>query len=185
MYANDVSAASTGQVLIVFDDGNAAQYTSAFSIMQAYDMNATAYVNGQTIGTSGVLTLQQLKTMDAAGWTIGNHGYVHQDLTTIPIDQAQSEISDGINYLLNNGLTKGAYDLAYPGGNYNTAVENVMEDLGVQTGRTINGDDTLTVSQMFAYQLPAYVVLNSDTPATIDSMIDQAKTRCNCCSTIP
>ena len=78
--------------------------------------------------------------MDATGWTIANHGYVHQDLTTIPIDEAQSEIQDGINYLLENGFTKGAYDLAYPGGNYNQAVMDVMENLGVQSGRTINGD---------------------------------------------
>ncbi len=175
---NGVAAASTGQVLLVFDDGNQAQYDTAFTYMEKYDMNGTAFVNGATIGVAGdnTLTLAELKAMDTAGWTIGNHGYVHQDLTTIPIDQAQSEIEDGINYLLDNGLTKGAYDLAYPGGNYNDAVNTVMEDLGVQTGRTINGDDTQTPSTMYAYQLPAYVVANGDTVATIESMIDQAKT---------
>ena len=56
--ANGVSAASSGQVLIVFDDGNVAQYDSAYSIMHAAGINGTAYVNGATIGTSGVMTLQ-------------------------------------------------------------------------------------------------------------------------------
>jgi len=176
VYANDVSAASTGQVLIVFDDGNAAGYDVAFQYMKQYDMNATAYVNGATIGQAdgSTMTLAELKAMDSAGWTIANHGYVHQDLTTIPIDQAQSEISDGINYLLNNGLTKGAYDLAYPGGAYNDAVEAVMENLGVQTGRTIDPSPQ-TLNSMFMYQVGSYVVQNTDPVNTIETMIDQAK----------
>jgi len=183
VYANDVSAADPGQVLIVFDDGNVAQYTSAFSIMQQYGIVGTAYVNGFTIGNPdyNAMTLADLKAMYAAGWTIGNHGYIHQSFASLTDAQITSEIQDNINFLTSNGLGNGAYDLAYPGGYYGSTQADVdrifaiMASLGIQTGRNINPLIT-TVSGINMYQVPAYVVQNTDPIATIESMIDQAKT---------
>ncbi len=179
---NDVSATTTGQVLIVFDDGNAAQYTTAFNYMQTKGILGTAYVNGATIGQSDTMTLANLQAMDTAGWCIANHGYIHQSFFGITDADITSEIQDNIQFLTNNGLSgRGAYHLAYPGGYYGNTLADVeriwgiMENLGIQTGRTINGDPSL-LSAINMYQVPAYVVQNTDTVATITSMIDQAKT---------
>ena len=182
--ANSVSAATSGQVLIVFDDGNVAQYDTAFQYMQTKGILGTAYVNGATIGESGAgtMTLSELQQMDAAGWAIANHGFNHQSFSGLSDSDIISEIQNNINFLTSNGLSgRGAYDLSFPGGYYGSTQADVdrifglMESLGVQTGRTINGDPT-TLSSMYMYQVPGYVVQNTDPVATITSMIDQAKT---------
>lgn len=182
--ANGVSAATTGQVLIVFDDGNVAQYDTAFQYMQTKGILGTAYVNGATIGQSGAstMTLAELQQMDAAGWAIANHGYQHQSFNGLSDSDIASQIQQNINFLTSNGLSgRGAYDLSYPGGFYGSTQADVdriwaiMENLGIQTGRTINGDPT-ALSSMYMYQVPGYVVQNTDPVATIEAMIDQAKT---------
>jgi len=183
VYANGVSAATPGQVIICFDDGNAAAYTSAFTYMEAHgDINGTAFVNGATIGDgNNTMTLAELQTMNAAGWTIANHGYVHQSFANLTNDEITSEIQDNINYLTSNGLGEGAYDLAYPGGYYGATqadvnnIFGIMDDLGIQTGRDINGQPlNLTTADM--YQIPGYIIQNNDTLATVESYINQAET---------
>ncbi len=183
VYANGVSAATPGQVIICFDDGNAAAYSSAFNYMEANgDINGTAYVNGATIGDgNNTMTLAEIQQMSAAGWTIGNHGYIHQSFDGLTNEEITSEIQDNINYLTSNGLGKGAYDLAYPGGYYGTTMADVnnifgiMDDLGIQTGRDIDGDP-LNLATADNYQIPGYIIQNNDTVATVESYINQVQT---------
>jgi len=183
VYANGVSAATPGQVIICFDDGNAAAYSSAFTYMEANgDINGTAYVNGATIGDgNNTMTLAQIQQMSAAGWTIGNHGYIHQSFDGLTNEEITSEIQDNINYLTSNGLGKGAYDLAYPGGYYGATMADVnnifgiMDDLGIQTGRDIDGDP-LNLATADNYQIPGYIIQNNDTVATVESYINQVQT---------
>ena len=182
VYANGVSAATPGQVIICFDDGNAAAYSSAFTYMEANgDINGTAYVNGATIGDgNNTMTLAQIQQMSAAGWTIGNHGYIHQSFDGLTNEEITSEIQDNINYLTSNGLGEGAYDLAYPGGYYGTTMADVnnifgiMDDLGIQTGRDIDGVP-LNLTTEDNYQIPGYIIQNNDTVATVESYINQVQ----------
>ena len=46
-------------------------------------------------------------------------------------------IQQGINWLLANGFTRGAYDFALPFGAYNDMVLEAMKECGVQTDRTV------------------------------------------------
>ena len=182
VYANGVSAATPGQVIICFDDGNAAAYSSAFNYMEANgDINGTAYVNGATIGDgNNTMTLAEIQQMSAAGWTIGNHGYIHQSFDGLTNEEITSEIQDNINYLTSNGLGEGAYDLAYPGGYYGTTMADVnnifgiMDDLGIQTGRDIDGVP-LNLTTEDNYQIPGYIIQNNDTVATVESYINQVQ----------
>ena len=181
--ANGVSATTPGQVIICFDDGNAAAYSSAFTYMQSHgDINGTAYVNGATIGDGdNTMTLAQLQEMNAAGWIIGNHGYNHLTFDGMSNEDITSEIQDNINFLTSNGLGNGAYDLAYPGGDYGTTMDQVnslfgiMDDLGIQTGRDIDSSP-MNLATIDNYQIPGYIINNNDTVATVESYINQVQT---------
>ena len=145
------------------------------------DINGTAYVNGVTIGDGdNTMTLAQLQEMNAAGWIIGNHGYDHISLDGLTNQEVTDQIQENINFLTSNGLGKGAYDLAYPGGDYGTtqaevdSIFSTMEDLGIQTGRDIDSDPmNLNTNN---YQIPGYIIDNNATVATVESYIDQVQT---------
>ncbi|WP_048186356.1 polysaccharide deacetylase family protein [Methanobacterium lacus] len=160
--------------LIVFDDGNEAQYAIAFKYMQSLGIIGTAYVNGYNIGTEGVLTVDELKEMAAAGWIIGNHGYNHKDLIQLSDDDIQSEISNGINFLTSIGLPEGALNLAFPGGYYNNDVLEIMKNLGVLTGRSTNGELIYSLNGLDLYRLPAYTILNTTSVSSVTGYVDNA-----------
>jgi len=160
--------------LIVFDDGNQEQYSTAFKYMQSLGITGTDYVNGFNIGTVGVLTVDELKEMVEAGWVIGNHGYHHKDLIQLSDDEIRSEISNGINFLTSMGLPEGALNLAYPGGYYNDDVLDIMKSLGVLTGRSTNGAMIYSLNGVDLYKLPAYTILNTTSVSTVKGYVNNA-----------
>ena len=165
---------SRAKCLIVFDDGNVAQYNIAFSYMQTKGIIGTVYVNGYNIGQYSVLTLAELHEMAEAGWIIGNHGYNHADLTQLTDQQILNELDQQINFLLNNGLMNGAYHLSYPGGYNNVNVYAIMNDLGMLTGRTIQGNLIDNLNSLNLYQIPAYTIINTTPVSSIKQYIDNA-----------
>ena len=145
--------------------------------MQTKGIVGTAYVNGYNIGTDGVLTLADLKSMNAAGWIIGNHAYVHQNFQSLTNNQIIGNITENIQFLTNNGLPNGAYDLAYPGGYYDDNILNIMKSLNMQTGRTIESEPIADVGTLTnLYELPGYVVYNTTSVSTIENYIQTAVT---------
>jgi uncharacterized repeat protein (TIGR01451 family) len=159
--------------LVVFDDGNVAQYTIAFKYMQSKGIVGTAYDGGFNIGIPQVMTLDEMHEMEAAGWIIGSHSYDHVDLTQLTDDQILSELSLQINFLINNGFS-GAYDLAYPGGYSNEDVWTIMKQLGIHTGRTTVGQTIYNLNDLDMYQIPAYTLLNTTPVSDVKGYIDNA-----------
>ena len=149
------------KVLIVFDDGNIAQYNIAFKYMQSKGIVGTAYINGYNIGQSGVVTLANLLEMYTAGWIIANHAYVHQNFLPLTDDEIRYQISQQINFLVSNGFTNGAYHLAYPGGYSDEDVYDIMNELGIKTGRTVVANLIDNLNAFNLYQIPAYSIVNT------------------------
>lgn len=68
-------------VVITFDDGDASIYKNAFPIMQKYGFVGVFYLITNYFGSSGVVTVEQVREMLNAGWEIGSHSISHQDLS--------------------------------------------------------------------------------------------------------
>ena len=154
----------TPRMVLTFDDGYTSVYTTAFPIMQQYGIVGTVYVNTALVGTPGRLTLEQLHELYNAGWTIANHTPNHTNLitgsltnapgtTVLTVDQVKAIVKPGIDWLLANGFTRGAYDFALPFGMYNDNVLEALKELGIRTDRTvmigmtaIPADDLLEIS---------------------------------------
>lgn len=144
--------AGTPKMVLTFDDGYTSVYTNAFPIMQKYGIKGTIYLNTAYVGQAGRLTLAQLHILYNAGWTIANHTPLHTDLITgsltdpeldlndttiLTVDQDKQIIQGGINWLLANGFTRGAYDFALPWGQYDANVLEALKECGIHTDRTI------------------------------------------------
>ena len=162
------------KVLVVFDDGNVAQYNIAFQYMQTKGIPGTIYVNGNNIGQSGILSLSNLLDMNEAGWILANHAYIHQNFQSLTDEEISNLISDQINFLVSNGLTNGAYHLAYPGGYSAQNIYDIMNDLGIISGRTIYGNLVDNLNSLNLYQIPAYTIVNTDTVSTVKGYVDDA-----------
>lgn len=98
-----------GLLTIAADDGNTDTITTLKPIMDNYGYKGVTGVNGASVGASGKMTMTQLRTLQDAGWEIGNHAYGHEN----SYSQPKSVIEDGLrknqDLFLSNGLGSGTY----------------------------------------------------------------------------
>jgi peptidoglycan/xylan/chitin deacetylase (PgdA/CDA1 family) len=131
--------------VITFDDGYSDDIgggETEYDYMIARGLRGTLYVIPSAVDTPGRVSLSQLESLYDNGWAIANHSNDHSNwVNGIITTQAQYEaaIQGGIDYLVNNGMPRAAYHLAYPGGIVNTNVLAAMSSRGMITGRTTNG----------------------------------------------
>ena len=123
-------------VIFTFDKGLASIYSQAFSYMQSRNVRGTGYIPTNLVGNSGQVTWDQLLEMYNAGWTIGNQTSTNVDLTTLSYDDQVTELLAARTALNTNGILNADY-VAYPGGKYNPDTLNAMQNLGMDTGRTL------------------------------------------------
>lgn len=116
-----------GIVTITFDDGHPSIYNIAMPKMNDYGYKGVAYVPISFIGEP-YATLAQLKELQSLGWDIGAHGWVHDYDYSTP-EKIHREFVQPYEYLVRNGLSKGADHLAYPGGVITPEVEEVVQKI--------------------------------------------------------
>jgi peptidoglycan/xylan/chitin deacetylase (PgdA/CDA1 family) len=121
-------------VSLTFDDGNLDQYTNALPILQQYGMQGTFYIITGYIGNlSGYMTLPDLQAVYNAGNEIAAHTVLHAHLSQVSTDEATREICQSRDTLLNWGFP--VTDFAYPYGETNAAVENIVQQCGLNSAR--------------------------------------------------
>ncbi len=140
-------------IIFTFDDANEDNYAAAFPIMQKYGFTGVLYVPYDYIGQPNYLTVDQIKTMAAAGWEVGSHSLTHPaNFLTMGPDAQRAEIVDS-RQRLSDLLGLPILTFAYPfGDNSSGAVDYVhfagyMAAMGA-TGFTANqGKGNLFVLQ--------------------------------------
>lgn len=122
-------------VSLVFDDGTQDQWTTAFPIMQAHDMQGTFYViTGYISNLSGYMTLPELQSIHSAGDEIAAHTVLHPYLSQVSTDEATREICQSRDTLLDWGFP--ATDFAYPHSDVTSIVEGVTRQCGFNSARS-------------------------------------------------
>jgi len=135
-------------IVITFDDGYQDNYIYAYPILKKYNFTATVFVVAGTIGKSNIfdsktksqpvnkmLTWQEIKALDAAGFTIGSHTVDHPILTDIPMDQVKLELIDS-KKILEQGLGKKIDYFCYPHGRYNNEIAKLVQESGYRAATT-------------------------------------------------
>ena len=118
-------------VTIVDDDGSVEFYNRCFDASGNYLLNApicTAY-EGVNLGRADFMSLDQLKTVDAAGCEIMGHGAValapaSTDVDPITIEEAEADVIANLRPLLDAGFDPVGY--CYPYGSCNVAVREMI-----------------------------------------------------------
>ncbi|WP_158501993.1 polysaccharide deacetylase family protein [Vitiosangium sp. GDMCC 1.1324] len=134
---------SPGQVIVSlnFDDGLATQLSAA-AMLVARGMRGTFFINSAPLGTSGHLTLAQVRGLQDAGHEIGGHTLTHPHLTSLSASEQRREICDDRAALLNAGLRVTSF--AYPFGDKDSTTRQIVIDCNYNSARESGGLRTPT-----------------------------------------
>ncbi len=125
-------------VIISFDDGWENQFANAFPLLQQYGFTATFYVVTDYLDHQNFMTLDQLRTMIAAGMTIGDHTRSHPPLASIGSPHRLKDEIAGSKTWLEQQLGVTIDTFAYPYGSYTASVVAVVKETGYRTARTVD-----------------------------------------------
>ena len=135
----------TAQLMFTFDDGAREHLIIAAPILAEKGFEGTAYVGenieAQYWSAAGKMTEADLEELYSTyGWDLANHSANHRWLgnrtDAATILAFQQDYLANQNWLLANGWTRGAYQVAYAGGSYNDQLIESLKAIGVQTART-------------------------------------------------
>lgn len=123
-------------IVISFDDGWEDGYKVAFPILSKLHMSGTFFVYTQALDHKPFLSWQEFDEMAAAGMDFQSHTVTHARLRTIAADAAFKELVDS-KALLEKRLGRPVTTLAYPDGEYNAAVIELVKKAGYESAVTI------------------------------------------------
>ncbi|MFZ1075284.1 MAG: polysaccharide deacetylase family protein [Minisyncoccia bacterium] len=145
------------------------------TITVLHQLTGAGYLDVDNISFGAYLdymTPAEILQMQAEGQEIGGHTQIHPDLTTLSDADQTTQIAGGRQDLLSYGVTP-ALTFVYPYGAYNSASEQIAQQAGYISSRTVlpgfNGRNT------DIYALLSQSVDSDTTLAQIQSWIDQAK----------
>jgi len=128
-------------VAVTFDDGFSATAAHALPMLQAHGIPATMFVVTQRLGRANdwmyergfprrtLMSVAQLRELDAEGVTIGSHTATHPRLTEVSSAQAAAEIAQS-KQQLEDTLGKPVRYFAYPYGLYSPELSNAVRASG-------------------------------------------------------
>ncbi len=137
-------------VCFTFDDGFADNYELAYPILKKYNCPFTIYITTGFIENSAtadwyeekptMLNKEQLLELSKDPLcTIGSHTLTHPHLTEMDLGTQKDEILKS-KQLLEQWLGKPVLHFAYPYGDYNQKLMNLVENCGYQTAVLCNGN---------------------------------------------
>jgi peptidoglycan/xylan/chitin deacetylase (PgdA/CDA1 family) len=132
-------------VLITMDDGYRSIYNIAYPILKKYGYTAILFVYTNFVGVSKMaVTWDQLKEMQAEGFTIGSHTIYHSDLTQPKEGETDREFIarikeelDGSKKIIDQKLGQNTYFLAYPFGYYDQRSMQMASDAGYKMAMSV------------------------------------------------
>jgi len=132
-------------VLITMDDGYRSVYNTAYPILKKHGFTATLFIYTNFVGVSKMaITWDQLREMNADGFTIGSHTRFHSDLTKPKEGETELEfmgrIEDeikGSKKIIDRKLGQDTYLLAYPFGYYDQRSISLAREAGYKIAMSV------------------------------------------------
>lgn len=119
-------------IILTFDDGHIDHYTYAFPILKEFGFTGTFFIitSFADHNLPVYMSWQQITEMANAGMSMQAHTKSHQDLRNRDRDYLVYEIVGSIESLTAHTALP-THMFAYPGGKYDAAVLNLIEELPV------------------------------------------------------
>lgn len=140
-------------IIISFDDGWAEQYVVAFPTLRKHGFIATFFVYTSPLDHKQFMTWAQVQEMSAAGMDFQAHTLRHPHLRTMSADAAYKEIAESKS-ILEKRLGKSVIAFAYPFGEYNAVVIELVRRAGFESAVTLaagykqRADELLTLHRI-------------------------------------
>lgn len=117
-------------VILTFDDGYRDFYTSAFPLLKKYNLRAVVFYIVGYFNYPGYMTWNMLAEIHNSGLVdIESHTLGHPMLTKIDYIEAKREVVDS-KKILEQKLNKKVKYFAYPYGDYDQGVVNLVKEVG-------------------------------------------------------
>jgi peptidoglycan/xylan/chitin deacetylase (PgdA/CDA1 family) len=132
-------------VVITIDDGYRSTYDVAYPILRKYGFHATVFLYSDFVGASDALTWTQMKDMAASGLIdIEPHSKTHANLTLRLPGESEPRFRERVKRevdapvaALRERLGDASFTYAYPYGDVNEYVVELLQRQGVRQGVTV------------------------------------------------
>ena len=144
-------------VIITFDDGYKDNYENAYPILKKYNLKGTIFVITDYVSLyPNYITWDEAKEMQKSGViNLESHTMDHFNLLKISKNDARLQLANS-KYWLEAHLKKPVTFLAYPEGDYNEDLKNMLKELKYEGGFTVNYG--LVSSASDVYEMPRVAV---------------------------
>lgn len=149
-------------VILTIDDAFKSFYRYGFPILKKYGLKATLFVNTETIGSGDYLDWNELKELLDYGIEIGNHSHSHDYFLNLPEGSREDIFRDDVakaQNLFRNRFNYNCTVFAYPFGEYDSAMKEVIRDLGFKGAAAQNSGVISPYSDPFS--LPRFPMTDS------------------------
>ena len=146
-----------GAVTFMFDDGYKSTKSIAKPILDKYRFVGSAAAISSVVGTTGNMTAQDLRDLQAAGWDIASHSVTHPSMPELSITAAETELQKSKSTLTALGLTIDTF--VWPYGDYNQSLVGLAQ-VGLPTAplyksaRNVEFDDNAYGTFPYALKSP-------------------------------
>jgi peptidoglycan/xylan/chitin deacetylase (PgdA/CDA1 family) len=127
-----------GMISFTFDDGSISQYQYALPKLGSAGMKGTFYIVSRRLkdhNYSGYMSKDQVRYVYRKGHEIGAHTRTHAHLTALSPAQARAEIQGSRQDLIEMNVGP-VNSFAYPFGEYNTSIIQMVKDAGFTSARS-------------------------------------------------
>jgi peptidoglycan/xylan/chitin deacetylase (PgdA/CDA1 family) len=133
------------QIIITFDDGYESVYRYALPMMKEHGFKGVVFIPVQYIGKENNwdiqffnkkykhLNIEQLLSLQKAGFEIASHGMTHRDFTELNAATLENEILRSKS-ILSRLIQKEVISICYPFGQFNDAIKDIVKNAGYQYG---------------------------------------------------
>jgi peptidoglycan/xylan/chitin deacetylase (PgdA/CDA1 family) len=161
---HDGPALPSKPVVVSFDDGYAAQYSTGARVLRELRWPAVLNLELSRVDVRGGLSSAQVRTLVERGWEIASHTYTHPDLTKVDAERLQHEVA-GSRAELQRRFGGAVAFFCYPYGRVSQTVEDAVAMAGY-SGATIVSAGVAAPSTD-PLELPRITVRPRDTGTTL------------------
>lgn len=140
-------------LIISFDDGYLDNFTCAYPILKQFGFHATFFLVSGLIGgrsewegcrgedVAPLMSGEQIRMLQGEGFHFGCHTQSHRKLISLPEAEARREVEEG-KKKLEDLLQAPVRSFAYPFGDFDDQVLEMIRDAGFVAARTVHTDNT-------------------------------------------